>query len=157
MKVFIWKNLPLWFHMEIRVLYEDYRLLCNSLQWTIVMILQDIMKNLFYWNIIRFRRNTSYSPNSLPCRGQEEPHIRVRILGRSKKWYSLKQGHWPIQFVEPLNFPDNAWTPWKLAQLPLPERNKKMLLKFSKLFPYTFLKWICLTRISLVMFLAKWN
>lgn len=34
---------------------------------------------------------------------------------------------------------------------------KKKLLKFSKLFPHTFLKWICLTKISLVIFLAKLN
>lgn len=104
-KFFIKKTLPLWFHMEIRVLYEDYGLFCNSLQSIIVMTLQHIMKNPFYQSIIRFRRNTWHSLHSLPCRGQEEPHVRVRILGRSKKWYTLKQGHRPIWFSEPLNFP----------------------------------------------------
>lgn len=48
---------------------------------------------------------TSHSPHSLPWRWQEEPHVRVRHLRKSNKWYSLKQGHWPIWFSEPLNFP----------------------------------------------------
>lgn len=155
-KLLIRKTPFLWFYMGIRVLYGDWELVCDSLQPPIDTILQDVMKNLFHCNIVRFRRKTLHSPLSLVCTGEKN---------KPETWKGAKSGR---LFLKTRKAANSIFRTFEFSQTVfehhenLPsfhcqkeKKKNRMPLKFSKLFPCTFLKWICLTRISLVIILAK--
>lgn len=115
-------------------------------------------KNLFHCNITRFRRNKLHSPLSLVCTGKKN------LILEPETWKEAKSG---ILFLKIRQVANSIFRTFEFSQT-MPEHHEnlpnfhcqkgkknRMLLKFSKLFPYTFLKWVCLTRISLVIFLAK--
>lgn len=89
-------------------------------------------------------------------------HARSASDSEPETWKGAKSGRLFLQarkvaslvFQNLWIFPDSAEHQENLPSFQCQKGKKKprMPLKFSKLFPYTLLKWICLTRISLVIF-----
>ena len=115
--------------------------------------------NLFHCNITRFRRNTLRSPLSLVCAGEKN------LILQPETWKGAKSGR---LFLKTREVANSIFVTFEFSQTVLEyhenlpsfhcqkgKKKNRMPLKFCELFPYTFLKRVCLTRISLVISLGK--